>query len=609
MALLSLLRERGYLAAIDSELARVLGRLGPESDPDVLFGAALASRHVREGHVCAELAALAGRPVLDPEGATIGDARFPELAAWRRALSASPLVSDGGAFTPLVLDGHDRLYLARYFQHEAALAERLCARTVPAELDRAPSALAASLARVFGAPGPEPDLQRVAAMVALLMRTLVLIGGPGTGKTTTVVKLLALLCEHSPQPPRIALMAPTGKAAARLSEAVVRAKSTLDAPAAVKAAIVEQASTIHRALGSVGSDGTRFVHGRDNPLPVDIVVVDESSMVDVALMRRLLDAVPDAARLLLLGDADQLVSVEAGAVLGDICSGLADHEPSAALRARAQRAFGDSLGRPEGPEHPLRDCIVELRKSHRFDPERGIGAVAECVKRGDSTGALGVLRRPGSEAELSELGASDLVRALSAALVEGYRPYTRAASPAQALALLERFRLLAAHRRGPRGVEAMNALAERALVGSGLLPPDALSRRFYPGRPLLVTENDYALGLFNGDVGVTFPGPSGSLRAYFASPGGGLFDLSPARLPPHETVFATSIHKSQGSEFDEVLVVLPEASSPLCTRELVYTAVTRARFRARLFGTAEALERAVTRRAQRASGLADALWR
>jgi exodeoxyribonuclease V alpha subunit len=290
----------------------------------------------------------------------------------------------------------------------------------------------------------------------------------------------------------------------------------------------------------------------------------------------LLDAAPDSARVILLGDAHQLASVEAGAALGDIC-------------AEASRSLADS--------------IVFLEKSYRFDERSGIGGVAQCIKAGDVDGALAILRRPGSEASLIEVDGDALERALETAVTTGYLEFCRAPTAADALTALERFRLLAAHRRGPRGVETLNALTERALHAKRLIDPESGSGRFYRRRPLMVTENDYGVGLYNGDVGVVFPASDGSLRVHF----GAGRALSPSRVPPHETVFATSIHKSQGSEFDVVAIVLPEPRSALLTRELLYTAVTRARQRVVLYGSAESIRLGIGRRVERASGLGDRL--
>lgn len=599
------LREAGYFSALDRELARSLGRLAGERDPNVLLGVALASRQIRGGHVCADLGRFAGTPIRD-DAEELGGS-WPQLEQWVAALAASPLVGDGSGPTPLVLDDKRRLYLARYHQHERALAQQIRARVEPRSL--ASAAARAALVRLFGSAGPEPDAQRLAAMVSALSGFSVVYGGPGTGKTSTVVKLLALLLEASDSRLEPLLLAPTGKAAARLSESVERALGGLDVSAGVRAAIPTRASTIHRALGVRGDDATSVRHDRSRPLAADVVVVDESSMVDVALMRRLLDAVRPSARLILLGDAHQLASVEAGAVLLDICSGAAGRAFSSELAERVRLSFGEALpGAGAGPAAPLRDCMVELEKSHRFDPASGIGSVASAVKRGDAERAVSLLSSAGPEVGLVDLAGAALEAELARAIVRGFGPLFGAQSAAAALAELERFRLLAAHRRGRTGVEGLNRLAERVLAEAGILRVPSAEARFYPGRPIMVVENDYQLELFNGDVGVLWPGPGGALAAHFADRDAGTRHLPPSRLPPHETVFATSIHKSQGSELDEVAIVLPDRDSPLLTRELFYTALTRARRRAVVYGRGADVVRAVERRVRRDSGLAELLW-
>lgn len=605
MTELARLRQARYLSALDHELARALGRIGGESDPRVLLGAALASRQIREGHVCADLARFAGAAV--GVEAELPGACFPELSGWLAALERSPLCGDGSRPTPLVLDASHRLYLARYYWHERALAASIRARARP--WDGPLDGLDVALRRVFAERRGEGDRQRDAAIIAALSSFSVIYGGPGTGKTSTVVKLLALLFESSPERalPRAMLLAPTGKAAARLSESVERALGGLDLSSSVREAIPRRASTIHRALGARADDATVVRHDGGRPLPAEIVVVDESSMVDVALMRRLLDAVHPRARLILLGDSNQLASVEAGAVLGDICSGARNFDYSPDLRARARAVFAEDLaGSGALPASPLRDCLLELEQSHRFDPASGIGALAHAVRRGDPDAALAALAQ-GPEATLVELSGSRLEAELGRAIVRGFGAVYRQKSAKAALAALDSFRLLAAHKRGARGVEGLNQLAETVLEGAGLLSRGPESR-FYRGRPILVVQNDHQLELYNGDVGVLWPGPKGVLVACFADGRGGIRELTPARLPPHETVFATSIHKSQGSELEEVAIVLPEADSPLSSRELLYTALTRARQRVVVYGGRAELSAAIERRVRRDSGLSELLW-
>jgi exodeoxyribonuclease V alpha subunit len=413
-------------------------------------------------------------------------------------------------------------------------------------------------------------------------------GGPGTGKTSTVVKILALLAERERaagrRPPRALLLAPTGKAAMRLTESIRREKARLDCDDVVRGAIPEEAATIHRALGTIDGSTTRFRHHREHPLAADVVLVDEASMVDLALMARLADAVPAVARFILLGDEDQLASVEAGAVLGELCAGS------------GERAA------------PLGPCVVRLTRSWRYRPGSGIEALANAINAGEAERALAILDDPAYPDVERVEAARDaaLSGSLRASAVDGFRSYLEEDDPRRRLDALERFRLLCAHRRGPHGVETANAEGEAALAEEGLLSRG--DGPTYDGRPIIVTRNDYQLQLFNGDVGTIVEEGDRKL-AFFLAPDGTPRRLSPARLPPHETVFAMTVHKSQGSEFDRVAVLLGDEPTPLLTRELLDTAVTRARQAVTLHGTADVVAHAVRRRTERASGLRDALRR
>ncbi len=601
------------LSPLDEHFARAVGRLAGEERADVLLAAALASRQVSRGHVCLELARLVEDPPVD-------DLRWPALAGWIEALRSSGLVADAATAErearPLVLDARGRLYLKRYWDHQRRLAAaiRHRAAAVDASLDIA--LLRDGLDRLFPADasaGAAPDWQRIAALTAVQRGFCVISGGPGTGKTFTVVKILALLIEQAQRAgrrvPRLHLVAPTGKAAARLGEAIRNAKGDLRCAAEVRAAIPTEATTIHRCLGAIRGRPASFRHDAGNPLITDLVLVDEASMVDLALMARLVDALPAQARLILLGDKDQLASVEAGAVLGDICN-------TGAAR-RYSRPFVESVAAISGERLPLDrdapeqtgvwDCIVQLTRSYRYRADSGIGALARAVNGGDAAAALAALsaggdtqlRAPGREWELSDALRADVVQQL-----DGLRA---AALPQDRLRALERFRILCAHRRGGHGVETVNALVEATLAEAGILRIDAAS---YAGRPVMVTRNDYQIGLFNGDVGVIAVDPDDAERrvAVFAAPDGTVRMLSPSRLPPHETVFAMSVHKSQGSEFDEVAVVLPDRVSPVVSRELLYTAVTRARRAVTVYASPEILAAAVARPVERASGLRELLW-
>jgi exodeoxyribonuclease V alpha subunit len=574
----------GYLSPLDAAFAATIARLGGEKRPEVLLAAACTSRQVGAGHVCLDLGRLVAQTTLPTAtGETVPAPPWPELASWRKALRESPVVSDGtGTPRPLVLDGGDRVYLHRYWAHQEALAEALRGR-IGADRPAVDEALLAEgLERLFPAhlaAEPGAERPRLAAERAVRRSFCVVSGGPGTGKTTTVVKILALLVEQAASRGRrfrAELLAPTGKAATRLAEAIRAAKAGLACEPTVKDAIPDETRTIHRALGAQGSTGTRFRHGPEKPLAADLVLVDEASMVDLALMARLLSALPAEARVVLLGDRHQLASVEAGSVLGDIC----ELDPSP---------------------------VVFLTRSHRYDPRSGIALLADAIQRGDADGALEIL----ASAEHPDVERVDPAldgpgEALVDGAVAGYRPYLDAAEAEARLDALGRFRVLCAHRRGPHGVERVNQLVEDALVQARLIDRQGPT---YAGRPLLVTRNDYALQLFNGDVGVIVAETDDPTRrrAVFRTAEGPLRRLSAARLPPHETVFAMSIHKSQGSEFDEIAILLGEPESPLLSRELLYTAITRARRRVRLHATPAAIAAAIRRPIERSSGLRSAL--
>ncbi|MEM6290621.1 MAG: exodeoxyribonuclease V subunit alpha [Myxococcota bacterium] len=613
---LTRLQQAGALSSLDVQLARTLERIAPGQSLPVLLGAAFASRAIAHGHVCADLRQLDARPLVDAGGEPIDDLRLPSLFEWVMELGQTALCSDGSAPTPLVFDGEARLYLTRYWRYQRALADALRERAVT-QLPLDTKALAAGVERLF-APreGSVADpRQMLAAVVATARRLAVISGGPGTGKTTTVVRVLALLVEDAiakGEPmPRIVLLAPTGKAAARLTESVTGSRDRLACEDAVKAAIPLKASTVHRALGYQPHRPTRFRHDASNPLPADVVLVDEASMVDLALMAKLVDAVPRAARLILLGDKDQLASVEAGAILGDICNTEGTHAYSTEFGALLRDVLGpaaDALPL-DGPAAPGPwDCIVELTHSFRFAGDEGIGRFARALRDGDADTALGQLERGDPRVALTRLtDDAALDDTLRPAVLEAFTPYLRANDPAARLEALGRYRLLSAHRRGAFGTERVNERIEQMLTRAGLIRRP-LDGGPYDGRPIMITSNDYQLKLFNGDIGVLARDAAGQLRAFFRGPDGDLRALMPSRLPPHESVFAMTVHKSQGSEFDSVGLLLPPALSPILTRELVYTGVTRAKEHVTIYGAPDVLAEAIGRRVDRASGLRDALW-
>jgi len=597
---------QGMLRAVDLHFAHRMEVLAGGDAPELLLAAALVSHRVGEGDVCLDLAQCRKLPLLQGDGSTDG-LRVPAPGIWINTLNTRSVVGRPGGRAPLILDRCGRLYLGRYWWFERQVADALRARVhspPPAvDLDR----LRAGIRRLFPDTGGI-DWQRVAAAVAVLRQLCLISGGPGTGKTHTVTAILALLAEQAEGgvPLRMALAAPTGKAAARLSESIRTVKAGLAVTRQTSDCIPEAAVTLHRLLGYRPGRAT-LRHGAGNPLHLEVLVVDEASMVDLPLMARLLAALPDRARLILLGDKGQLASVEAGRVLGDLCG--RDRPPGYSPRLCAEIAAvaGDRPAPATAPGPDLGDRILVLRKSRRFDKDSGIGALAEAVNRGDADAGLQILaddRYPDVGLETPQPRVlADLIQRR---LVPVLRRVLTGLDPRAALLTLDRVRILCALRSGPQGVDRLNERLAQALEAAGLIRRDG---EFYAGRPIMLTANDHALQLYNGDVGLVLPDPEsgGALRVSFAT-AEGVRRILPARLPAHETVYAMTVHKSQGSEFDEVLLVLPEIENRTITRELIYTGITRARRRVRLLATEECLRAAIARPLIRASGLYDALW-
>jgi len=387
-------------------------------------------------------------------------------------------------------------------------------------------------------------------------------------------------------------------------------KIKLSCPDSIKEAIPEETSTIHRLLGYI-PNSPYFHYNAKNTLPVDVVVVDEASMVDLALMSKLIQALPLQARIILLGDKDQLASVEAGAVLGDICDTGAEHSFSQEFSKDCKEITGYTIHTQKNgaSESEIRDCIIQLEKNYRFGSDSGIGAVSCAVNTGDSDRAIELMKgqKYGDISWKNLPQPKDLTQVIKAAVTQGYGDYLRASDPFEVFQVFERFRILCALREGPYGVIAINYLVEQILKGEGLINPD---RRWYPGRPVLITRNDYNLQLFNGDMGIVLSDPSvnNELRVFFYSTDGAFKKFHPLQLPEHETVYAMTVHKSQGSEFDKALLVLPDRESPVLTRELIYTGITRAKKSVEIWANERVFRFAVSRHIERTSGLRDALW-
>lgn len=592
---------------LDIHFARLMERLSGRTSRELFHASALVSRATRQGDVCLDLSSAA-TPCME-EGSCLKEVGLKD------ALLKSEVVGRPGDYAPLILDKAGRLYLYRYWDYERRLCEALINKAGRIEKEVHPL-MALRLKEIYP-PDREADLQKAATFMALQRGLCVISGGPGTGKTRTASWILALALELSYERPlRIALAAPTGKAAARLQESIRSMAQSKTAEALfakeVLDAIPKEASTIHRLLGS-RRGSPYFIHNRENPLPVDLVVIDEASMADLALMSKLIQALPQKARLILLGDRNQLASVEAGAVLGDICFGMQTLWFSDRLVEGYKKATGELLKDPSGRPPPpssaisIRDSMIELRKNYRFGSSSAMAALSEAVKEGRCEGVLEILRqdKSGQVVWRGLPATGELKGALRPLVLECWSGYLRSRDPAEMLKGFDRLRILCAVRRGPYGVEAVNGIVEEILREEGLIRARG---PWYMGRPVMVTGNDYALRLFNGDVGMTAPDGGGGLKVYFEGGQGAVRAFSPYRMPPHETVFATTVHKSQGSEFEEVLVILPERDVPILTRELLYTGITRSKGRAALWAEEETIRIAVSRRIERASGLRDSLW-
>jgi len=607
----------------------------------LILACVLVSELEGRGHSCLMLDELAGDPARlmgwsDEQWRALSGAAGPlpkTLAAWRAVLAEAEqvwCVGDLDFGQPLVLDG-PRLYLRRYWRDETLVAHSIAARA--ADTGAPDVALVREwLDRLFGdeaagagAPG-EPDWQKIACAIALRGRVAIITGGPGTGKTYTVASLLTLLFAVEPEPERlrIALAAPTGKAAARLKQSIDSALASLAGKAGKRLDLLKLASrlgaarTLHSLLGA-RPDTRSFLHHGGNPLDVDVLIVDEASMVHLEMMASLLDALPPGAMLILLGDKDQLASVEAGAVLGDLCHEAQHGGYCSQTLAYVRAAAGQTIPPPfHGDAGALAQQTVMLRVSHRFGGP--IGALAAAVNAGDLVKTMDCLRgagddgrgtvgwlTPGRQGDILALALSG--RALAGG---GYLPYLRLLRQGaegqdheswvrQVLRSFESFRILCAVRDGEWGVNGLNAAIEERLERDGWLR----RAEWYVGRPVMVTRNDYATGVFNGDIGLTLrdPARAGSLRVYFLE-GETVRSVLATRLRHVETAFAMTVHKSQGSEFRHTVLVLPKEGGAMLARELIYTGITRAReFFTLVTPAPPVLTEAIARRTQRASGL------
>jgi exodeoxyribonuclease V alpha subunit len=618
-----LLREfndAGVLVAADVHVASRLAVLGGEDDEAVLLAAALAVRAPRLGHVHVDLSTIRDTATVEAdEPVDLSTLPWPPADAWPDLVAASSLVAVGeeeaDATRPLRLVG-TWLYLDRYWREERQVAADLTALSEHEPSPVRADVLADGLARLFA--GQTDGRQCLAAASAVLRRLAVVAGGPGTGKTTTVARIVALLAGQATatesSPPLVALAAPTGKAAARLEESVHEEAANLAVDAPIRDQLLAlQASTLHRLLGWRPDSHSRFRHNRGQRLPHDVVIVDETSMVSLSLMARLVEAIRPDARLILVGDPGQLASIEAGAVLGDIVG------PAAAglrIDSTTRTALTEATGHDVPADDPplgttVGNGIVVLDRVHRFGA--GIARLAETIRRGDADDVMQVLADapegvtwiPVDTADPASLTALSPVRDGAVTAARTVIEAARAGAAAEAIQALASFRVLCAHRQGPQGVATWTARIEGWLTSA--VKGFTTDTPWYVGRPLLVTENDYELRLYNGDTGVVVQSAPDRTTAAFERRGE-ILEFSPTRLGAVDTVYAMTIHKSQGSQFDTAAVLLPDPTSRILTRELLYTAATRARNQLILAWTEQTIRAAVARPVARASGLGWRLW-
>lgn len=612
------LREKGIIGSIDLHFARLMDELGA-GGRDLFLASALLSSQTRMGHICLDLREFSSREVVEN-----GGIHCPDHEGWLNSLKGNAVVGAPGEQTPMILDGDSRLYLYRYFEYQRFLSEYILEKARGAMNRDLPSVsgLKERLDMLFGDSGASMDHQKAAACLSYLNGFSVISGGPGTGKTTTVAKLLVLFIQsfleeknhdhgnYEERSMSILLCAPTGKAAQRLKESLNSALDGMDNQEKIRRLIPQDVLTIHRMLGTI-SGSPYFRYNSENRLPADLVVVDEASMVDLALMSKLVSALSPQTSLVLLGDKDQLASVEAGSVLGDICGSVHDNVYSTNMGQALERYTGFSVETCSESVSGtgMENLITVLTRSFRFGEKSGIGKLSRAANKGDHGTVFSVL----DDVELQDVNHEDLPAksllkdALRKRVCDTYGRYIRMGDIREAFISLEAFRILCAVREGAYGVHSINRLVAEILYEEKLADT---RDEWYPGRPVMITKNDYNLKLFNGDVGITVEDETNNrrCRVVFQGNDNQFKSFAPDQLPEHETAFAMTVHKSQGSEFDRILLILPERENPILTRELVYTGVTRARKHVTIMADREILARALERRITRRSGLRDILW-
>ncbi|MCW5212097.1 exodeoxyribonuclease V subunit alpha [Desulfobulbus sp. TB] len=596
--------------------------------PPLLLAATLASAAVGNGHICFPLEEATGEQISEqPVIADLVKEYCPNPKYWREELLATSVVGNPGEDSPLILDKKNHLYLYRFLCYEEFIAKTLRHRAAT-QLTCDHQLAAQLLRQLFPSTeqgeGGRINFQQIAAALALLKPLLIISGGPGTGKTHTVARILAVIqALHAQQQQgqrkkilKVALAAPTGKAAARLEESLRQAKLSLSEEFCRN--IPEQAQTLHRLLGSRPGAAT-FRFNRENPIYLDLLILDEASMIDVEMMVSILEALPEKTRIILLGDRNQLASVEAGSLFADLCghdepqwsSQLCTqleqlcNSPGVLSSSSAQVAYATGQATEQAGVSPLADSLVVLRTSYRFQNNSGIGALASAVKKCSVEQVQQVITAHFTDVEAVQYTGKKRKQWLEEQIIQGFQPMLTASTPEQAFAAMEGFRLLCALRKGPDGVQGINTLVTQVLRQAGLITLQ--NTEWYHGRPIIILRNQYEMQLFNGDTGILWQDEKGLLRAWFRRSDNSLTSMSCARLPEHETAYAITIHKAQGSEFEQVLLVLPEEESQILTQELLYTGITRAKNKLILCASLARIATTVQKKTQRFSGLAEKL--
>ncbi len=603
--ILNNLLANNQITEMNIRFAEFISRQSKNTDETFFLLMVLISNWTEKGHICLDLSLLSDENLYNLFD--IDKIKLPPLKKIKDILNNSSCIGMPGETTPLILDNNS-LYFHRFFIKEKKLINKIMTRInnnleLPEKIEKE---ILNILSNLFPK-SEEINWQAAAALTSVLKRFLVISGGPGTGKTTTVIKILILLIElnkkdllngpNSMKPLNIFLCAPTGKAAARLIESIETSKKELQYSNDILSMLPKEGYTIHRIIKKLALK---------NSLLPDVIIIDEASMVDLSILSELLSSIPDLTRVIFLGDKDQLASVEAGAVLGDICAGVSKYKHSAAFSNTISKYFKINTETKNNDPPAIMDSIILLKKNYRFTGS--IYALSQAVNSGNHKFALNILRNSDTQISWIDPEKNNQYRnILKEEFIEFFIQYISAENAEEAFHIFNSFRVLCALRKGPFGVVTINAWIEQILEEQGMINP---YKRFYNNRPILIIQNDYNTGLFNGDIGlIRKDNKSGNnLYAFFKDADGNFRKISPYTLPEHETVFSMTVHKSQGSEFDKVILILPDKPGSIITRELIYTGITRTKSNIQIISKESVFKHGISNYIKRTSGIYKALW-